>query len=110
MNKIKVGLVFRTKNEAKNFVYDIIHGTVRESKNEFVFETDFVRFEWIPAYSNFRGKKLNFVYTIKEICSSEWFTSVVMPMLCVGGWFSTGIVDMDERKLEQNENSYRLYK
>lgn len=91
MNKIKVGLVFESKDTAKDFVSENApHGeTIRDSKHEFVYETSMLVFIWIKPFSTFKGRRLNFVFTIEEIRDTEWFDTVIRPMQIVG----TGAID-----------------
>lgn len=91
MNKIKVGLVFESKDTAKSFVSENAPygGTIKDSAHEFVYETSMLIFIWIKPFSNFKGRRLNFVFTIEEIRDTEWFDTVIRPMQIVG----TGAID-----------------
>jgi len=90
MNKIKVALIFEDKSMAKNFVAENApYGIVRiDSQLQFVYETSILRFDWIKPFINFKGKRVNFVFTTKDIRDSIWFDTVIRPMQMVG----TGVV------------------
>lgn len=92
MNKIKVALVFEDKNTAKQFALTKApNGTVMvDSESHFVFETSILRFDWIKAFTNFKGKRVNFVFTTKDIRDTNWFDVIIRPMQMPG----TGVIDL----------------
>ena len=91
MNKIKIGLVFENKDTARAFVCaNLPYGkTIIDSNCEFVYETSIANFIWIKPFANFKGIRLNFVFTTEEIRDTDWFDTVIRPMQIVG----TGAID-----------------
>lgn len=91
MNKIKVALIFEDKSVAKKFVAENEpYGIVRiDSQFQFVYETSILRFDWIKPFINFKGQRVNFVFTTKDIRDSLWFDTVIRPMQMVG----TGVIN-----------------
>ncbi len=85
-NKIKIGLVFNNKNDAVDFINKNILGGIfiKQSMNELIYETPLERFTWIKPFSNFKGYRLNFVFTTKDIHNTDWFKEVIYPMLIAG--------------------------
>lgn len=85
-NKIKIGLIFNTKETAADFInQNILNGTfIRHFASELVYETPLERFIWIKPFSTFRGYKLNFVFTTKDIRDTKWFDEVIRSMLVCG--------------------------
>ncbi len=86
MNKIEIALVFENIETAKSFVaINVPNGMVRiDSANEFVYETPILRFNWIKPFTNFKGKRVNFVFTTEDIRDTTWFDCVIRPMQVVG--------------------------
>lgn len=91
INKIKVALVFEDKETAKKFVLENAPGgTVTiDSGQQFVYETPILRFNWVKPSINFKGQRVNFVYTTEAIRDTLWFDAVIRPMQCAG----TGVID-----------------
>lgn len=91
MNSIKIALVFENKEIAKDFVIkNAPNGTIKiNSVHEFVYETPILHFYWVKPFTNFRGKRVNFVYTTEGIRDTKWFDEVIRPMQIVG----TGAID-----------------
>lgn len=91
MNKIKVALIFEDKSAAKKFVVENApYGAVRiDSQHQFVYETSILRFDWVKPFINFKGQRVNFVFTTKNIRDSLWFDTVIRPMQMVG----TGVIN-----------------
>lgn len=96
MNSIKIALVFKDKEVAKNFVAtnapnDTI---ILDSINEFIYETTILEFYWIKAFTNFKGRRFNFIYTTEDIRDTKWFDEVIRPMQIVGtGAIETKVLD-----------------
>lgn len=90
-NKIKVALIFEDKNVAKKFALGKAPGGTVEidTQHQFVYETSILRFDWIRPFINFKGKRINFVYTTEDIRDTDWFDVVIRPMQMVG----TGAID-----------------
>lgn len=91
-NKIKIALVFRDKDAAKNFALETsANGIVKiDSTHQFVYETPILRFVWIRPFTyHLVGSRINFVYTTEYVRNTEWFDEVIRPML-MGG---TGAID-----------------
>lgn len=91
MNKIKIALVFEDKNTAKSFVDENApDGEVkRDCEHEFIYETPILRFTWIKPFVNFKGQRLNYVFTKESIKDTDWFDRVIRPAQMVG----TGAID-----------------
>lgn len=91
MNSIKVALVFKNKEMAKDFVArNAPNGVIKiDSVHEFVYETPILHFYWIKAFTNSKSKRVNFVYTTEDIRDTKWFDEVIRPMQIVG----TGAID-----------------
>lgn len=85
--KMKIGLVFDSKQTAIKFVQENApNGTViRESDYEFIYETPIIRFVWLEPRLDFRGVKVNYIYTTKRFKNTEAFRTLVEP------WLSTGV-------------------
>lgn len=98
ISKIKVALVFNEKDTAVEFVRENTTDgmVVATSVHQFVYETPILRFEWIKPFCNFKGQRVNFVFTTKAIRDTQWFDSVIRPMQ-MGG---TGIFDVKDEPPE----------
>lgn len=90
MNKIKVALIFEDKSVAKKFAFENAQEgvVIIDSKHQFVYETSILRFDWIKPSISFKGRRVNFVFTTKEIRDTPWFDAVIRPMQMVG----TGVI------------------
>jgi len=86
MNRIKIALVFEDIETAKSFVaINAPNGVVKiNSTNEFVYETPILYFYWVKPFTNFKGRRVNFVYTTEDIRDTEWFNCIIRPMQIVG--------------------------
>lgn len=91
-NKLKIGLIFETKDEVKAFVkLNCPAATVSlETANTLVYNTLGFYFDWLKPNSHFKGKRYNFVFTTEEIRNTEWFDTVIRPCLMAG----TSAIDM----------------
>lgn len=86
IRKIPVGLVFEDAEDAKLVLHKlepqpfdiVVH-------NANLLETRLLIVHLIKAGDvGFCGARLSFVYTTKEIANSEWFKSVIRPMITGG--------------------------
>lgn len=84
--KIPVAIVYDNVDAAKRMIqklephpFDmVVHRTG-------LVETRSLMVQLIKAGDyNFHGRRLNFVYTTKEIADSEWFKTIISPMLTGG--------------------------
>lgn len=93
MNKIKVGLAFENKDTAREFVskYAPYGEAIRDSENEFIYDTPMMRFIYIKPFVSSKCIRLNFVYTVKEIQDTTWFNTVVRPLQTLG----IGVIDQE---------------
>jgi len=91
VNKIKVALVFADKSVANEFVIQNAPGGIVkiDSENQFVYETQMLLFYWIKPFTQFKGQRVNFVFTTQNVRDTTWFDSVIRPMQIVG----TGAID-----------------
>ena len=90
-NRIKIGLVFDTREEVGDFIETYAPTATRKinSKNELVYETPIMVFRWVKPFCNCRGQKLNFVFTKKSIRDTDWFDTCVRP----AQWVGTSAID-----------------
>ena len=76
-----IGLVFETVEEAQWFVKNKFPEANLTRSSPYAVQTDMFRLVWVPAYKCFHGQRLNHLFTTSEIEQSEWFNSVIRPML-----------------------------
>ena len=90
-NRIKIGLVFDTREEAKDFVETHAPTATRKiySKYELVYETPIMVLRWVKPFRDFQGQRLNFVFTTKSIRDTDWFDTCVRP----AQWVGTSAID-----------------
>lgn len=90
-NRIKIGLVFETMEEAKDFIETYAPTAMRKiySKYELVYETPIMVFQWVKPFCDCRGQRLNFVFTTKLIRNTDWFDTCVRP----AQWAGTSAID-----------------
>lgn len=81
MRKFKVGLVFKYPKEAEAFVRINFPKAIEITQHPYIAESNIYRFNYIPAFGCFLGKRFDYVVTTKEIKETEWFTQIVYPML-----------------------------
>lgn len=79
--KPMVGLVFKTLEEAQSFIYSRFPKAKILKNCPYVAKLDEFKFIYIPAYEFFKGQRLNYLFTTNKIKQSEWFKSVVLPMM-----------------------------
>lgn len=85
--KIRVAVICDTLQEAQDFISKLTPDAlkVKCGISEYSVETNVLRIDWIKTGAvNFLGWRLNYVYTTKEVCDSEWFRTIIMPMFIVG--------------------------
>ncbi len=85
-NRIKIGLVFDTKEEARDFIetYSPTATIEINSQNELVYETPIMVFRWVKPFCDSQGQTLNFVFTKESIRDTDWFDTCVRPAQRVG--------------------------
>lgn len=87
MQKIRVGIVCDTLQEAQDFIEKLAPDAarVRGGFSEYSVETNAMRIDWIPTETErFLGWRLNYVYTTNGIRNSRWFKTVIEPMFVCG--------------------------
>lgn len=86
INKVKIGLVFETKDIARDFIHRYApESEVKlDNKYGFICETPILHFVWIKAFTEGCGQRLNFVFTTEEIRNTIWFDKVIRPMQWLG--------------------------
>lgn len=92
INRLKIGLLFNNKDTAIQFIMENAPNAVCkiDSKNELIYETSILRFEWIKPSISFKAKRLNYIFTTKDILNTNFFDTVICPMI------TTGICIIDE--------------
>lgn len=90
-NRIKIGLVFNTVEEAEDFVETYAPSATRKiySRHELVYETPIAVFRWVKPFCDCQGQRLNFVFTTKSIRDTDWFDVCVRP----AQWVGTSAID-----------------
>lgn len=95
IQQIKIGVIC-DRAFAKDTMMKIAGGAhitgVLENKNSIEVDTISLHMKWIqPGLEGFKGCRLNYVYTTEDVADSEWFKTIIKPMIC-GGWSSIGIL------------------
>jgi len=87
IQKIRVAVICDTLQEAQDFISKLAPDAlkIKCGIGEYSVETNVLRIDWIKTGAvNFLGWRLNYVYTTKEVCDSEWFRTIIMPMFIAG--------------------------
>lgn len=87
IQKIRVAVICDTLQEAQDFISKLAPDAmkVKCGISEYSVETNVLHIDWIKTGAvNFLGLRLNYVYTTKEVCDSEWFRTIIMPMFVAG--------------------------
>lgn len=83
MDKIRVGLVFEDKEDAVSFMRAYSKDTTLDNGLE-IYESSTMVFHWIKPFSLALGLRLNFVFTTQDVRNTDWFNTVIRPMLMPG--------------------------
>lgn len=85
-NRIKIGLVFNTAEEAKDFVEAYAPPATKKiySRYGLIYETPIMVFHWVKPFSETCGQRFNFIFTTEAIRNTDWFDTCIRPAQRVG--------------------------
>lgn len=93
-----IGVCVEDEERAEKFIRWLVGETAFEESAKIrpwfnQVETNMCIIQWMQPSRNFKAHRLNYIYTTKEILDSEWFKTVVRPMLVGGCGY---LIDIEE--------------